>query len=100
VNYAKCATHLARYRPVRIGWVISDRNVASLAKAAGWSSCLWGGQFNPVIPIRDPAADQLVKAFALDVLIPVDTNDAARTFIERFPYLTHERWRQHAHRLE
>jgi hypothetical protein len=77
------------YRPVRVGWVISDRNVETLAKAASWSSCLWGGQFNPVIHIGDPAANQLVRAFGLDVLIPVDGTDAAWAFIERFPYLIH-----------
>ena len=83
------------YRPVRIGWVIPDRDITRFAKAAAWSSCLWGGRFNPIIPIDDSAlADQLVKAFTLDLLIPIDATDAVRTFIERFPYLTHERWRE------
>ena len=81
------------YRPVRIGWVIPDRDITRLAKAAAWSSCLWGGQYNPVIPIDDPAlAEQLVKTFAVDLLIPIEETDAARTFIERFPYLPHTRW--------
>jgi hypothetical protein len=85
-------------------WALKERRYGSafnaiiitrLAKAAAWSSCLWGGQFNPVIPINDPAlADQLVKTFALDVLIPIDVTEKARTFINRFPHLTHERWRE------
>ena len=76
------------YRPVRIGWVVPDRDVTLLAKAAAWSSCLWGGRFNPIIPIDDLAlADRLVTAFGLDVLIPTDSTDTVRTFIERFPYL-------------
>jgi hypothetical protein len=83
------------YRPVRIGWVIPERDITRFTKAAAWSSCLWGGSFNPVIPIDDlTLADRLVKTFALDVLIPIDATDAARTFIERFPYLTHERWHE------
>jgi hypothetical protein len=81
------------YRPVRIGWIIPNRDITCLAKAATWSSCLWGGKFNPVVPIDDPAlADQLVRSFAVDLLIPVDATDATRTFVDRFPYLTHESW--------
>jgi hypothetical protein len=58
------------YRPVRIGWVIADRDIARLATAATWSSCLWGGRFNPIIPIHDVTlADQLVKTFAVDILL-------------------------------
>ena len=83
------------YRPVRIGWVIPDKDITRLANAAAWSSCLWGGQFNPVVPINDLAlADQLVKTFAPDLLIPIDVTDKARTFINRFPHLTHEPWRE------
>jgi hypothetical protein len=83
------------YRPVRVGWVIPDRDITRLAKAAAWSSCLWGGQFNPVIPIDDPAlADQLVRSFAVDLLIPIDATDATRILIDRFPHLAHTLWRE------
>jgi hypothetical protein len=81
------------YRPVRIGWVIPDRDIARLITAASWSACLWGGRFNPIIPIHDPAlAEQLVKAFAVDLLIPIDPTDATRAFMDRFPYLAQHRW--------
>jgi hypothetical protein len=80
------------YRPVRIGWVIPDRDIARLVTAASLSACLWGGRFNPIIPIHDSAlAEQLVKAFAVDLLIPIDPTDAARAFLNRFPYLAHHR---------
>jgi hypothetical protein len=83
------------YRPVRIGWVIPDRDIARLATAAAWSSCLWGGRFNPIIPIHDVIlADQLVKTFAVDLLRPVHETDATRNFIDRFPYLRHDRWHE------
>src|SRR5262249_11524308 len=36
----------------------------------------------------------LVKTFVLDVLIPIDVTDNARTFIKRFPHLTYERLRE------
>jgi hypothetical protein len=83
------------YRPVRIGWVIPDRDLVRLAKAAAWNCCLWGGRFNPVIPIHEPTlADQMVKTFAADLLIPVDGTEATQAFIDRFPYLVHTRWRE------
>jgi hypothetical protein len=83
------------YRPVRIGWVVPDRDIARLATAATWNSCLGGGRFNPMIPIDDLAlADILVKTFAVDVLIPVEGTDATRAFIGRFPHLGHNRWHE------
>jgi len=62
--------------------------------AASWSACLWGGRFNPIIPIHDSAlAEQLVKTFAVDLLIPIDPTDDTRAFMDRFPYLAHRpRW--------
>jgi hypothetical protein len=83
------------YRPVRIGWVTPERDIVRLATAAAWNSCLWGGRFNPIIPIHDAAqGDQLVRTFAVDVLIPVEGTEATRTFIDRFPHLAHHRWRE------
>jgi hypothetical protein len=83
------------YRPIRIGWVIPDRDIARLITAASWSACLWGGRFNPIIPIHDGAlAAQLLKTFAIDLLIPIDPTDATRAFMARFPHLEHHRWRE------
>jgi hypothetical protein len=42
------------YRPVRIGWVVDEPDVATLAMAAGFNTCLWGGRFNPIIPAAIP----------------------------------------------
>jgi hypothetical protein len=84
------------YRPVRVGWVIADRDMARLVTAASWSACLWGGRFNPIIPIHDPAlAEQLLRTFAVDLLIPIDPTEATGAFLDRFPYLEHMRWREH-----
>jgi hypothetical protein len=80
------------YCPVRIGWVASGRNVSQIVEAATRSSCLWGGRFNPVIPTCDiDLADRLVNAFAVDILIPIEDDDSARTYIDRFPHLLHDR---------
>jgi hypothetical protein len=83
------------YRPVRIGWVIPDRDVVRLTTASAWNSCLWGGRFNPIIPVHDTAqADQLVKTFAVDLLISIDGTASTRAFIDRFPRLAMNRWRE------
>jgi hypothetical protein len=82
------------YRPVRIGWVIPDRDMARLTTAASWSSCLWGGRFNPILPIHDAAlAVRLVRVFGVDLLIPIEGTPATQAFVDRFPHLRHNRWR-------
>jgi hypothetical protein len=81
------------YRPVRIGWVVSNRETTPLETMARWNACLWGGRYNCVIPAHDTElADRLVSHFAVDVLLPVEPDDATNAYINRFPHLTHLRW--------
>src|SRR5216684_3823716 len=81
------------YRPVRIGWVISDRNIDRLATMATWNTCLWGGRYNCAIPAHDiELSKRLVSCFAVDVLLPVQPDDATKAFIDRFPHLKLHRW--------
>lgn len=76
------------YRPIRIGWLISGRSLAQLAKAATWSTALWGGRFNPVIPIHDqPLSEMLVRTFGVDLLMPVESDSEGQPFAEKFPHL-------------
>jgi hypothetical protein len=82
------------YRPVRIGWVIPDRDIALFATAVSWSTCLWGGRYNCMIPAYDAAlADRLLSCFGADVLLPVHADAATTAFIARHLHLQHERWR-------
>jgi hypothetical protein len=81
------------YRPVRIGWVVTDRDVAQLTAAASWNSCLWGGRFNPVIPMSDRGlSNQLIRLFGVDVLLPVAPTDETKAFIESYPHLHFHMW--------
>ncbi|MGJ5065017.1 hypothetical protein [Bradyrhizobium oligotrophicum] len=83
------------YRPVRIGWVATDRDIAQLVTAAAINSCLWGGRHNCIIPTHDiKLAKQLVTCFAVDILIPIKHSAEAQTFVESFPELQHDRWRK------
>lgn len=40
-----------RLRPTRIGFLVRPRDFASVVKIMRASTCLWGGQFNPIIPV-------------------------------------------------
>jgi hypothetical protein len=83
------------YRPVRIGWVVTNQDIGQLVTAARWNACLWGGRHNCIIPTHDTAlADRLVTCFGVDVLIPVQPGADAKAFVERFPHLEHHRWRE------
>jgi hypothetical protein len=76
------------YRPVRIGWVVEGGNVSHLETAATWSTCLWGGRFNPLIPIGDnELSNNLIETFGVDVLIPVAATDATKAFVANYPHL-------------
>jgi hypothetical protein len=92
------------YRAVRIGWVIPNRDIVRLETMAMWNACLWGGRYNCVIPAHDTElAVQLVSCFAVDVLLPIQSDDATKTFIDRFPHLAHDRWTErifHKHDCE
>jgi hypothetical protein len=85
---------LLDYRPVRIGWVIPNQDVARLLTAVTWNTCLWGGRHNCIVPAHDTAlAGRLVSYFRVDVLLPVQPDAETTAFIERFPHLAHHRWR-------
>jgi hypothetical protein len=76
------------YRPVRIGWVVEGRNVSQLVTATSWSTCLWGGRFNPIIPTDDvELANNLIATFRVDVLIPIAASEATSAFIAKYPHL-------------
>ncbi|MGO9571921.1 MAG: hypothetical protein ACLP5H_30725 [Desulfomonilaceae bacterium] len=62
--------------------------MGGLCKAFSLSHCLWGGRFNPVIPVgQADLASQIVKLFRVDILIPISQDKAVSRFISQFPYL-------------
>src|SRR5215469_17378422 len=81
------------YRPVRIGWLVETPNLQHLATAASWTTCLWGGRYNPLIPTGNPdLAKKLIQAFGVDILIPVAPSDAADAIIDAYPHLHLTSW--------
>ena len=74
-----------RYRPVRIGFLVEDGQIDDLVTVAGMNTLLWGGIYNPVIPIsceRLEFAEQLLGLFSVDVLYTVSENEAVVAFKE------------------
>ncbi len=72
-----------RFRPVRIGWCVADNDFDALRKAALSSFCLWGGRFNPILPIDRPdLASALAELFRVDALHKTSRSEATDAFAE------------------
>jgi hypothetical protein len=81
------------YRPVRIGWVVTDRDVVQVTAAASRNSCLWGGRFNPLLPMSDRGlSDQLIGLFGVDVLLAVSPTEKTKAFIDSYRHLYFHMW--------
>ena len=76
-------------RPTRIGFLVRAGDTASIRRVMLWSTCLWGGRSNPIIPIgpypecwgeeypvlREPDRDvarEYIKFFEPDVLVEAE----------------------------
>ena len=42
-----------RLRPTRIGFLVSPTNVGEVRRIMQVCTCLWGGAFNPIIPVYE-----------------------------------------------
>ena len=49
-------------RPVRLGFLVPPDDLASVSRVARLSACIWGGRFNPIIPLSEAAADRWLMA--------------------------------------
>jgi len=79
-----------RYRPLRIGWCVRSGNFRHLHKVLRRTHTLWGGRYNPVIPVGGTGfCEHLVELFRVDVLVAAGGDAMIREFVERFPHL---RW--------
>lgn len=77
-----------RYRPIRIGWCVRTGDLEALQKALKLTFTMWGGRYNPVIPVDDfDLACALVRLFRVDVLWPASEDNHVKEFIGRFTHL-------------
>src|SRR5262245_41959955 len=79
-----------RYRPVRVGWCVRLGDFDGLRRALRLTHTLWGGRFNPIIPVGNHRAGAaLVDEFRIDALYAASDDPATRKFIDENPHL---RW--------
>jgi hypothetical protein len=79
-----------RYRPLRVGLLVRQGELADLERAAGIASLLWGGIHNPLIPIGPDTAcfaEQLITLFQIDVLYPVGQSPEITAFTTAHQFL-------------
>lgn len=75
------------YRPVRIGWCVRQGNFDDFRRALRLTHTLWGGRFNPLIPIGQSVTRTLVRVFGVDILIPAQDSPELLDFAKSFPEL-------------
>lgn len=72
-----------KYRPLRVGWCVEAGDIEAFRKAVRWTFTLWGGRYNPIIPIDDPEfATRLIAIYRVDTLVAATTSDAVKAFID------------------
>lgn len=80
------------YRPIRVGFCVPEGNLRAFREVARLNATLWGGRFNPIIPVGARAnerfADSLVRAFRPDLLLPVRPTKRLAQFIGGYPHLS------------
>lgn len=77
-----------RYRPIRIGWCIKEGDLEEFRKALRLTHTLWGGRFNPIIPLGDPKlARLLIKTFRVDCLYCPSESPEGNAVLAEFKYL-------------
>lgn len=78
-----------KYRPVKIGFLVEDGSINDLVKAAGINTLLWGGIYNPIIPVSSDSkfAEQLMNLFSVDVLFSVSHTKEIDDLIKKYPFL-------------
>src|SRR5205809_4174670 len=77
-----------RYRPIKIGWCVQENNLEEYRKALRLTHTLWGGRFNPIIPLGDPElARMLVKTFRVDCLYCMGQSTAGEALLLEFKHL-------------
>jgi hypothetical protein len=76
------------YRPVRLGWCVRENNWDDLRLAIRLTHTLWGGRFNPIIPVDNlMVAASIVELYGVDILIPVADEPPIMDFVKTTSWL-------------
>jgi hypothetical protein len=55
-----------RLRPTRIGFLVSPTDMEAIRRIMQLSTCLWGGFYNPIIPVSSTIPDVWKEPLLLD----------------------------------
>lgn len=79
----------AKYRPVKIGFLVQQNNIAELLEVAKINTLLWGGIHNPIIPVGPDIKEtiNLISSIPVDVLHPISHNENIDAVLSAFPFL-------------
>lgn len=77
------------YRPIRIGFLVKEGSLDDLVLAAKINTLLWGGIYNPIIPVGGGTnlPEQLIELYAVDVLHRVSQTDEINVIYDKYNYL-------------
>jgi hypothetical protein len=78
------------YRPIRVAWCIDEGSLEQFRIAIRLSSTLWGGKFNPIIPIGSGdllEAEQFQRTFRVDALFSLSETPKVTEFVHRASHL-------------
>jgi len=77
------------YRPLRVGFLIRPESIADLLLSVRLNTVVWGGIYNPLIPVGDDPrlVDRLIAAFKVDVLHPIADSDRLNEVLRRYKHL-------------
>jgi hypothetical protein len=51
----------ARLRPIRIGFLVDPSDLPSILQVIRINTCLWGGLFNPIIPLFEDTSQRWLE---------------------------------------
>jgi hypothetical protein len=76
------------YRSLRVGFCVRNGNIQDILIASRLNTLLWGGIFNPIIPVGAPnnLAEDLMGFFQVDLLISVSNTDEIKAFTEKYKW--------------
>jgi hypothetical protein len=75
--------------PVKIGFLVEYGDIDALVRTAGMNNLVWGGIYNPIIPVSKNTtfAEKLIKLFSVNVLCPISHTIAIDNLIKKNKFL-------------
>jgi len=74
-----------RLRPSRYAFIVTGDDLQSVLQAVSLNTVLWGGIYNPIIPLRpEDERDGLLKGFDPDFLVNLTGADLPIELVERY----------------